>query len=419
LNAAKDTIDSHLSRAEFIAMISMLMAVVALAIDMMLPAFGVMRSDFGLEASSNALAPTVTFFFLGLALGQPIWGPLSDALGRKRILYLGLAIYIAASIGATFAPGLSALFALRFVAGVGAAGPNVVARGVVRDAYEGQAMAKMMSYIMAVFIVVPVVAPTLGSIILSFGSWQLIFWFFAAFGLGVGVWTRQLPETLPPSRRIPLNLGTLIEAAGTVLRSRFTMGLVFAQAALFGFFTSYLASSQLMIDDIFGLDTWFPIIFGGSAAVIGLGMLVNARLLDIVALRLLIRRAFAGYGAATVFFAAIAWGTGGTPPFWLFLLGLLPILFSHALMIPNLNAAAMIPMGNVAGTAAAVIGTVSILGGALIGASIDNAYDGTIIPLATAGLIGCVIAFAFFVWAERTWDDVSHELLSDVPLADG
>jgi DHA1 family bicyclomycin/chloramphenicol resistance-like MFS transporter len=395
----------------------MLMAVVALAIDMMLPAFGVMRSEFGLAADSNALAPIITFFFLGLALGQPIWGPLSDALGRKRILYLGLAVYIAASIGATFAPSLPVLFALRFLAGVGAAGPNVVARGIVRDAYAGQTMAKVMSYVMAVFMVVPVVAPTFGAIILAFGSWQLIFWFFATFGLGVGLWSRRLPETLAPNRRIPLNLRHLTGATGTVLRSRFTMGLTFAQAALLGFFVSYLASSQLMIEDIFRLDAWFPIIFGGSAAAIGLGMLVNARLLNVVPLRSLLRGAFIGYGAATFFFAAIAWATGGKPPFWLFLLGLTPILFSHALLIPNLNAAAMIPMGSVAGTAAAAVGTISILGGALIGALIDNWYNGTIIPLATAGLLGCAIAFAFFIWAERVWDS-SQEVVSDAPLAE-
>lgn len=398
-------------------MISMLMAVVALAIDMMLPAFGVMRSEFGLAADSNALAPIVTFFFLGLALGQPIWGPLSDALGRKRILYLGLGIYMAASIGAAFAPSLSVLFALRLLGGVGAAGPNVVARGVVRDAYEGQTMAKVMSYIMAVFIAVPVIAPALGSLILGLGSWRLIFLFIAAFGLGVGLWTRKLPETLPPTRRIPLDLRRLAGATGTVFRNRFTMGLTFAQAALFGFFTSYLASSQLMIQDIFGLDAWFPIIFGGSAAVIGLGMLANARLLNVVPLRSLIRGAFVGYGAATFFFAAIAWATGGTPPFWLFIAGLTPILFSHALMIPNLNAAAMIPMGSVAGTASAVIGTISILVGSLAGAIIDSAYDGTIIPLATAGLIGCAVSFGFFIWAERAWDEASQQFAYDEPLA--
>jgi DHA1 family bicyclomycin/chloramphenicol resistance-like MFS transporter len=418
VSAARDTINSKLSRVEFTMMISMIMAVTALAIDMMLPAFGAMRSNFGLAADSNAVAPIITFFFLGLALGQPIFGPLSDALGRKRVLYVGLAVYVVASIGAAFSPSLTILLLLRFIAGLGAAGPNVVARGVVRDAYEGQAMAKVMSYVMAVFIVVPVVAPTLGALVLRFGEWQLIFWFFAAFGVGVGLWARRLPETLPPDRRIPLNLRYLLEATGVVLRSRLTMGLTMAAAALFGFFTSYLASSQLIIDDIFGLDAWFPIIFGGSAAVLGVGMLVNARLLNVVPLRLLLRRTFIGYGAAVLLLAMIAWTTGGTPPFWLFLVGLIPILFCHALLIPNLNAAAMAPMGHVAGTAAAVMGTVTILGGASMGAIIDIAYNGTIIPLATASLIGFAIAFAFFLWADRVWDEASQPVAVHAPTTD-
>jgi DHA1 family bicyclomycin/chloramphenicol resistance-like MFS transporter len=174
-----------------------------------------------------------------------------------------------------------------------------------------------------------------------------------------------------------------------------------------------------MIDDIFELDSWFPIIFGGSAAVIGLGMLANARLLNIVPLRSLIQRAYFGYGAATFAFAVIAWGTGGTPPFWLFLLGLTPILFSHALMIPNLNAAAMIPMGEIAGTAAAVIGTISILGGSLIGAIIDISYNGTIIPLATAGILGFLVSVGSFLWANRDWDSATTQTEAREPITRG
>jgi DHA1 family bicyclomycin/chloramphenicol resistance-like MFS transporter len=408
MSAARDVIESRLSRIEFTMLISMIMAVIALAIDMMLPAFGAMRVDFGLAADSNALAPMVTFFLIGLGLGQPIWGPLSDALGRKRILYLGLGVYILGSIGAAFAPSLGILFAMRFVAGVGAAGPRVVANGIVRDAYEGQAMAKVMSYIMAVFISVPVLAPALGSLVLTVGSWQMIFWVFAVFAIGVAWWSTRLPETLPESRRIPLNARRLLEATGSVLRNRFTMALTFAQTAVFGFFTSYLASSQLIIDDVFGLDAWFPIIFGGSAAVIGIGMLLNARLLNVLELRTLLRLTIGGYTIAAFFFAAIAWTSGGTPPFWLFLAGLTPILLSHALLIPNLNAAAMIPMGDVAGTASAVIGTISILGGSAVGAIIDIAYNGTIIPLATAAALGCTLAFFFYVRADRVWDTTIH-----------
>jgi DHA1 family bicyclomycin/chloramphenicol resistance-like MFS transporter len=386
----------------------MIMAVAALAIDMMLPAFGAMRSEFGLAIDSNALAPMVTFFLLGLGFGQPVWGPLSDALGRKRILYLGLGVYALGSIGAAFAPNLGVLFALRFVAGAGAAGPRVVANGIVRDAYEGQTMAKVMSYVMAVFIAVPVAAPALGSLVLTIGSWHMIFWIFAFFALGVGLWSTRLPETLPPSRRIPLNARKLLEATTSVLRNRFTMALTLAQTAVFGFFSSYLASSQLIIDDVFGLDAWFPIIFGGSAAVLGIGMLLNTRLLNVLTLRTVLRFTIALYTVAAFMFAAIAWISGGTPPFWLFLAGLMPILLCHALLIPNFNAAAMIPMGEVAGTASAVIGTVSILGGASIGAAVDLAYNGTIIPLATAAAVGCTLAFVFYVWADRGWESATQ-----------
>ena len=404
MNAARDVIESRLGQIEFTALVSMIMAVTALAIDMMLPAFGVMKPDFGLTESSNALAPIITFFLIGLALGQLIWGPLSDALGRKPILYAGVAVYICAAIGAAFAPSLSALFLLRLLGGIGAAGPRVVALGLVRDVYEGQAMAKAMSYIMAIFIAVPIIAPTLGSLILVVGSWHMVFFAIAIFAIVVGVWSLRLPETLPPDRRLPLRMNRLLAAGAFVVRNRLTMGLTLSRTAVFGFFASYLASSQVIIDQVFGLDAWFPIIFGGSAAVIGLGMLVNTRLLNVIPLRQLLRFIAFGYVGATAAFAAIAWSTAGTPPFGWFLAGLLPILLAHALLIPNFHAAAMIPMGDVAGTASAVTGTIGTLGGALIGALIDASFDGTILPLATAAVIGSTVALAIYLWADQAWE---------------
>lgn len=415
MNAQRDLIESRLGRIEFTALVSMIMAVTALAIDIMLPAFGIMKPDFDLAESSNALAPVVTFFLLGLGLAGLIWGPLSDVLGRKRILYAGLAIYVIAAIGAALSPSLVWLFAFRFLGGIGAAGPRVVALALIRDVYEGEAMAKAMSYIMAVFIAVPIIAPTLGSLILVVGSWQLVFLGMAAFGIIVGVWSFRLPETLAPDHRIPLRMGRLLSAAGYVFGNRLTMGLTLSRTAVFGFFASYLASSQVIIDQVFGLGAWFPIIFGGSAAIIGIGMLANARLLKVIPLRRLLRLIAFGYVAATAVFAAIAWTTGGTPRFSLFLAGLLPILLCHALLIPNFQAAAMIPMGSVAGTASAITGTIATLGGAIIGALIDASFDGTIIPLATAGLIGATVALLFYFQADRAWDTaVAQDVESEV-----
>lgn len=409
MTAARTTLESKLSRTEFTLLVSMIMAVSALAVDMMLPAFGEMRTEFGLAADSNALAPVITFFLIGIALGQPIWGPLSDSVGRKPVLYAGLIIYIVAAIAAIFSPSLIALFIARFVGGLGAAAPRVISVGTIRDGYEGESMAKVLSYIMAVFLLVPIVAPSIGAGLLTIGSWKTIFLAIAVFAVAVGAWATRLPETLSPDRRLPLSFSKLAGAAGIVLRSRFVMGLTLAQTALFGFFASYLASSQIIIDDVFGLDSWFPIIFGLSAAVLGVGMLVNTRLLGIAPLRTILRGVFATYLVAALAILILTIATSGTPPIAVFAVPFIPILFAHALLIPNLNSAALIPMGALAGTAAAVIGTISTLGGALVGALIDVSYNGTVLPLSIGLAVGASIAFALFMWSDRVWETaVTH-----------
>ena len=404
MTSARELIESKLSRGEFIAMVSMLMAVTALATDMMLPAFGAMREHFGVAADSNALAPVVTFFFLGFAIGQLLLGPMSDAYGRKPLAYGGLAVYIVAAIAATFATSLPFLFAVRFLGGVGAAGVRVAAVPIVRDAYVGQQMAKVMSFIMAVFILVPVVAPTVGAIVLAVGTWETIFWTIAAFGLVAGIWSLRMPETLAPDRRVPLSYTDLTRSFSVVVTNRLTMGLTLSRSLLFGFFASYLASSQLIIDDVFGLDAWFPLIFAAWASVLGVALLVNTRLLDRFPLRAILRWTMNVYVVFALCFFAGAVITGGTPPFWLFFIALIPLIGCHALIIPNLTSASMIPMGAVAGTATAIVGALAPLLGAIIGAGIDLRYDGSILPLATAAGILSVLAYAFYRWSDAVWD---------------
>ncbi|MDJ0790341.1 MAG: multidrug effflux MFS transporter [Acidimicrobiia bacterium] len=418
VNATRDLIEERLSRVEFTLLVSMIMATTAIGVDMMLPAFGDMRPVFGLEADSNALAPVVTFYLIGIALGQPLWGPLSDAIGRKRVLYAGLSVYVVAAIAAAFAPSLVTLFVARFIAGLGAASPRVMSLGTVRDAFEGERMAKVLSYIMAVFLVVPIIAPTIGAGLLVVGDWRTIFIAIAIFGILVGVWSTRLPETLPADGRLPLSFTKLARATGLVVRSRFVMGLTVAQTALFGFFASYLASSQLIVDDVFGLEPWFPLIFGASAAVLGVGMLVNTRLVDRYSLRTILRGVFVTYvlTAAAILLLSIA--TDGRPSFWWFQLLLTPILFAHALLIPNLNSAALIPMGALAGTAAAVIGTVSTLGGALIGATLDALYDNTVLPLSVGLMLSAVLGAAMYWWSDRVWDESVSQDVAVVPAAE-
>lgn len=386
----------------------MIMAIVALAIDMMLPAFGEIREGFGLAEDSNQLAPIVTFFFIGLAVGQPVWGPLSDALGRKRILYGGLAVYILGAIGAVWAPSLGILFLFRFIGGLGAAGPQVVALSVVRDVYEGEAMARALSFIMAVFLLVPIIAPTVGAAVLEVGRWQTVFWVMVVFAVAVGVWSIRLPETLAPPDRVPLEFTRLRGAASMVLSTRTTMGFTLAQTAMFGFFTSFLASSQLIVDDVFDLGAWFPVIFAGSAALIGVAILMNAWWLKRFGLRMVIRSASAGHLAASLAFMVIIVVSDGRPSFPVFAISFVPISIAYAMLIPNLNSAALVPMGAIAGTASAVIGATTLLGGAVIGSLVDRAYDGSVLPFGiAAGVLG-VVAFALTTWAQRAWGDTIH-----------
>ena len=402
-----------MGRREFIALISMLMALTALAIDMMLPAFGDIRAEFGLAADSNSVALIVTVFFLGIGLGQLVWGPLADALGRKPILYAGLAVYIVAAIGGALSPSLEFLLVWRFVAGLGAAGVRVITMGAIRDRYKGDAMAKTLSYIMAVFILVPMLAPTLGSIVLIVGDWRWVFAVFAIAGALLAAWSLRLPESLPQERRIPLDVGKLVGAGRYVVSSRFTMGLTLAQTAIFGFFASYLATSQLIISDIYGLADWFPLIFGALALAYGAATLFNARLIDWFGLRRLLRYATTGLVLTSLLFAAIAFLFDGQPPLGFYLAAIVLILLMHAWSSPNLNSAAMLPMGRVAGTAAAVIGATTTLLGAAIGATIDARYDGSISPMAIAAVIVGLVAFALTRWSDAVWErDAERESIS-------
>lgn len=409
-------IEARLSKREFIVMMSALISLTALAIDMMLPAFGDMRSGFGLAEDSSAVAPVVTVFFIGLGTSQPLWGPLSDALGRKRILWIGLLIYAVSALGAVFSPSLGVLLLWRFLAAFGAGAVRVVTHGIIRDAYRGEQMAKTLSYIMAVFVLVPVIAPSVGSAVLIIGSWRMIFIFFLAAALAVGAWAIRLPETLSTERRIDLNLSRLIVTGKAIFTSRFAIGLIITQTAAFGFFASYLATSELIVADVFGLQAWFPIIFGGLALVLGVGMLFNPRLLDRFGLRRSLRFVLTGYLGGMLLFTSIALVTGGKPSFWLYLAGLTPVLLAQSFLIPNLNSAAMMPMGNIAGTAAAVIGSIVMLGGAAIGATIDTFYNGTITPFALGGALICIVGYTCYRWADAGWDDSAEREL--VPLSE-
>ena len=377
----------RLGAPQLISLLAFSMALTALGIDLLLPAFGAIRDEFGLAADDNATAGLVTAYFLGLAGGQLLYGVLSDALGRRRTLYLGYGIYFLGAVASFLAPSLATLYAARVLWGLGAAGSRVVSLAVIRDTWVGDRMSRAMSFVMAVFITVPILAPALGQAIVEVAPWR---WIFGACAIGVvlvAFWAWRLPETLAPADRLPLQTDRLVAATKAVLREPRTMWPALAMTALYGVFTSWIASSELIISDVFGRGEQFPLIFGGLAAALGVAMLVNARIVEALGTKKVTRIASTGYVIASVVFAVLAVASGGVPPFWPFAIVLAVLLGSHALLVPNINSLAMEHVGHVAGTASSVIGALQIAGGALLGSLLDRTLDGSITPLAI-GFLG-------------------------------
>jgi MFS transporter, DHA1 family, multidrug resistance protein len=386
----------RLGPVEFTALLALSMSLAALGIDLMLPAFGAIRADLGLAPDATEIGGIVTAYFLGLAGGQLVYGPLSDRFGRKPALHLGYAVYALGALASAVSPTLPVLLASRVLWGFGAAGPRVVTLAVIRDTYDGEQMSRAMSFVMAVFVLVPVIGPSIGAAMIAVVSWR---WLFAACLVAVllmAVWAVRLPETLHPEHQLPLRFDRVAAAARSVVSDRVTVGYTFAMTALYAVFISYLRSAELIFGVTFDQTTTFPIIFGSIAAVMGGAMLVNARLVRRTGTRRLSHTVLIVYLVLAGGMSAIAITTAGRPPLSVFVACLAAMFACHALLIPNFNAIAMDPMAAVAGTASSIIGATQIAVGALLGSVIDRAFDGTILPL-SLGFLGFGIAAAALV----------------------
>lgn len=382
----------------------MCMAVTALGIDTVLPAFPEIREAFDLDADATEVTGLISLFFIGSSLGLLPAGLLSDRFGRRPVMWGGLALYILGAIGSIMAPTLGAMFIARFIWGLGSAGPRVAALAMIRDSYEGAQMARQMSLVMAIFILVPTFAPALAVGILALGPWQAIFWVCAGFAALVSVGVAQLPETLPVQAsgarsRPVLSAGGAWKDCRAVVATPGMVGYLLSLTALFGVFLSYLASSEIILDQVFGLADWFPVFFGGIAIAMGSSMYINGRFVERVGLRRIIRLVFWANMSMTVVLLVVALFTGGRPPFWLFVVLLGAVLFTQQMLIPNMNAMAMRPLANVAGTGAAILGMVPGVFGAVIGGFIDHQFDGTVTPLAIGFVLSSFTASAAWRWA--------------------
>ncbi len=385
---------------EFIALLAMSTALGALGVAILLPALATIRTELGLAADSTAVAGLVSAYFVGLAGGQIVFGPISDRIGRRRTLMLGFGVYIVGALAATLSTGIGLLLVSRFVWGLGGSAGRVVTIAAIRDTYAGEEMSRAMSFILAVFLIVPVVAPLLGAAIVAAASWRWVFGACVIAATGMLLWALRLPETLRDEHRLELRFGRIATAARFVVGDRQAVGYTLAMTALFGAFLSYLASSELIIGQTFGRPEMFPYVFAGVAVVMSFGMLANARVVPRLDTRRVAHAALLVYVVVAAALFVVAFATDGRPALWVFVAGICALLLLHAMIIPNFNSIAMTNMAPVAGTASAVIGSSHMALGAGIGALIDRAYDGTILPLWTAFAVFGVVALGVTVWVE-------------------
>jgi DHA1 family bicyclomycin/chloramphenicol resistance-like MFS transporter len=369
----------------FIAMMASMMASVAVSIDAMLPALQTIGADLGVT-DPNKVQYIIVLIFAGMAAGQLICGPLSDVVGRKKILYGGLVLYALGSVVCMAARSLEVVLFGRLLQGLGVSGPYVCSVAIIRDKYSGAAMARIMSLVMMIFVLVPSLAPALGQAILLVFSWRYIFALYLVIAVGMGIWVYLgLEETLPPEKRLRLSLTDMKAGFREVLSHRITCSYMVCMGLAFGGFMGYLNSSRQIFQDLFGTGTMFSAYFGGLALVFGFSSLVNARVVAAVGMRRLCRLAVAAVAVSSALFMIYChlFGTG----LWPFIAYAAVLYFAMGLMFGNLNALAMEPMGHIAGIASAVIGATSSLISLSLGTAIGQAYDGTLMPV-TAGFLG-------------------------------
>ncbi|MGB3736250.1 MAG: multidrug effflux MFS transporter [Ilumatobacter sp.] len=364
--------DYRMKPRELLTLISAIMALMALGIDLMLPAFDDIREAFDLGEGSPETGKVITVFFMGLAVAQLVWGPLADRFGRKPVLYMGTAIYLIGAIGSALAPTFGLLLLSRFVWGIGAAGSRVVATAIIRDRFEGTAMAKAMSQIMAVFMLVPILAPSLGTAIIAVFPWRGVFWFCAVWSVFIVLWSLRMRESLDPVNRRPLKLGATMQGYAEVARTRVTAGYSVSTIFLQGVFTTYLASSELLITEVFDREAQFPYIFGAVATLFAAGAILNGRVVGRIGIHRLVNGVFGVLIPLTLLSVVISVTSGGRPNFWLFMPVLALTLGSFMFLMPNLNTAALTPVGHLAGTASALSGAARLAGGAVLGTIVSS-----------------------------------------------
>ena len=373
--------ETHTVKKEFIALMAILMSLVALTIDAMLPALSQIGASLQV-ADPNNNQMIITSVFLGMALGLIFYGPLSDAYGRKKIVYLGIGIFVLGNLLSIFSTSFFIMLAGRVLQGFGIAACRVVSLAMIRDQFSGPQMGKVMSLIMMLFIMVPALAPSVGQGILLFSHWRAIFIFILLIGLFSLIWLHfRQEETLKPQKRIPLSLDSLKSGVAETLSHPVSRNYMLASGITFGAFLGYLSTAQQILQHQYQLGNLFSLYFGALALMIGLSSFANSKLVLHINMAKLCRGALMVLAATGLLFYFYLQYLGTQPSLSALMAYLAVTFFSIGILFGNLNTLALHPLGHIAGIATSVITSVQTLVSVLIGGCIGQLYNGSISPL--------------------------------------
>lgn len=392
------------SQVEFVALMAALMSIAALALDALLPALDIIGLSVGItNPAQNQLL--ITLFFLGLGTGPLVFGPISDSIGRKPVVYMGFGLFIIASLICVYSQSFEGMITGRILQGIALSAPRTISIAMIRDLFNGNYMARIMSFVTVVFILVPIIAPAMGKWVLDLSGWKAIFHVQLFFSILVCIWFwKRQAETLEVRNRVSFKGRVFIEGFKELINYRQTMLFTLIWGFITGSFLVYLSTSQQIFQEQYALKESFPYIFAALAITIGTATLLNGTLvLKFGMLRLVTISTIAYAAVASTY--VVLFSNGENPPFWILLLFCGLQFFAVGFIFGNLRALAMEPVGHIAGIGAAITGFLATLMGVAISTFIGRYVEDSVLPMfigfMVCGLMSLLVLSYFYFQRNR------------------
>ncbi len=390
-----------LPRNEFIILIAFMISIVAMATDIMLPALSQIGAELGAPTPNDAHM-IVTALFFGFAVGLLFAGPLSDSFGRKPVIYVGYVIFLVGCVLSSITTSWEIMILGRILQGIGAAFPRVVTIAIIRDGASGRQMASIMSFIMAVFILVPMVAPAIGQGVIFLSGWRATFVFLITMAVIAALWfALRQPETLARENRTSFSPGPLWAGTREMCRSRIAIGYTLATGLINGAFLGYLSTAQQIFVEAYATGSLFALYFAVAALALGVASVLNGKIVIALGMRVLSWWATLGIAAVSIGFTPLALLADGLPALWLFLAWLIAVFFCVGILFGNFNALAMEPLGHIAGLGAGIVGAVSTFISLPLAYLIGQGFAGGVLHLVYGFAVLGGATLLTVVWTER------------------